>query len=163
MKKAMTPLLLLALAPCFGAAMAEKAGILGRAFPDCTATDTRGSAFALSEAPQERGAVLINIWATRGPLREAEKPLLNEAYRQEHDIAFPWGATRTLREATQSDSRNKYQMAECAGSGRILYRLPYFRAIFTPLLKAMRLGNSTRDAWITSGDWPAGKGVAGSR
>ena len=76
---------------CAGIAFAEErnAGILGRPFPDFTATDTEGNSFTLSEALKDHEAVLINYWATWcGPcLREF--PFLNEAYEKYRDrVAF---------------------------------------------------------------------------
>ena len=76
---------------CTGIAFAEErnAGILGKPFPDFTATDTDGNSFTLSEALKDHEAVLINYWATWcGPcLREV--PFLNEAYEKYRDrVAF---------------------------------------------------------------------------
>ena len=42
MKRILLLLLMLALVPCFGHAAAEEAGILGKPFPEFTATDTEG-------------------------------------------------------------------------------------------------------------------------
>ena len=79
----MIALLLLA-----GTAAAEE-GILGKAFPDFTVTDTQGNSFTLSEALKDHEAVLINIWATWCPPCEREFPDLNNAFEQYGDrVAF---------------------------------------------------------------------------
>lgn len=63
--------------------------ILGRPFPDFTATDTEGNAFTLSEALKDHEAVLINLWASWCPPCEAEFPDLTEAYEEYKDrVAF---------------------------------------------------------------------------
>ena len=76
---------------CAGTASAEKrnAAILGKPFPDFTATDTEGNLFTLSEALKDHEAVLINFWATWcGPCL-SEFPFLNEAYEKYRDrVAF---------------------------------------------------------------------------
>ena len=89
MKKAVLLLLVLALVPCFGHAAAEEAGILGKPFPEFTATDTEGNVFTLSEQLEDHEAVLINIWASWCPPCGAEMAFLNEAYEQYKDrVAF---------------------------------------------------------------------------
>ena len=76
---------------CAGTASAEEnnTAILGKPFPDFTATDTEGNTFTLSEALKDHEAVLINFWATWcGPCRN-EFPYLNEAYGKYRDrVAF---------------------------------------------------------------------------
>ncbi len=76
---------------CAGAACAEgeNAAILGKPFPDFTATDSQGNLFTLSEALKDHEAVLINFWASWcGPCR-SEFPFLNEAWEKYHDrVAF---------------------------------------------------------------------------
>lgn len=110
-------LVLMLLALCLGAAAAEDDGILGKPFPDFTATDTEGNTLTLSGMLRDREAVLINIWATWCHPCEAEMGYLNtayerfgdrvafivlsqnpedtldviEAYRQAHGLAFPMG------------------------------------------------------------------------
>ena len=67
-----------------GTASAEEKNttVLGKPFPDFTATDTEGNLFTLSEALKDHEAVLINFWATWcGPCRN-EFPFLNEAYEK---------------------------------------------------------------------------------
>ena len=82
-------LLLLALLLCFAAAQADSAEILGKPFPDFTATDTEGNAFTLSEALKEHEAVLINLWATWCPPCRGEFPDLQAAYEALGDrVAF---------------------------------------------------------------------------
>ena len=51
---------------CAGTASAEErnAAVLGKPFPDFTATDSTGNPFTLSEALKNHEAVLINFWAT---------------------------------------------------------------------------------------------------
>lgn len=64
-------------------------GMLGRPFPDFTATDTEGNTFALSEALRDHEAVLINLWASWCPPCEAEFPDLTEVYEEYKDrVAF---------------------------------------------------------------------------
>ncbi len=82
-------LFLLALTLCCGMARAEDAGFLGEPFPDFTATDSEGNAFALSEALKDHEAALINLWATWCPPCRIEFPFLNEAYERYGDrVAF---------------------------------------------------------------------------
>ena len=89
MKKMISVILVLALALCFTIASAEEAELLGKPFPDFTATDTRGNTFSLSEALKNHEAVLINIWATWCPPCNAEMGFLNEAFEQYGDrVAF---------------------------------------------------------------------------
>ena len=91
MKKLLTVLVLLALLAAAGAALAEEDApdILGKPFPDFTATDTQGNTFTLSEALKDHEAVVINIWATWCPPCEYEMPFLNKAYEQYRDrVAF---------------------------------------------------------------------------
>lgn len=79
------------LALCAGAASAEgrNTELLGKPFPDFTATDSDGNLFTLSEALKDHEAVLINFWATWcGPCMN-EFPFLNEAYGKYRDrVAF---------------------------------------------------------------------------
>ena len=89
MKKLILVLLVLGLVLAAGAAAAEDTGILGKPFPDFTASDTQGNTFTLSEALKDHEAVLINLWATWCPPCEREFPDLNEAYEQYGDrVAF---------------------------------------------------------------------------
>jgi len=89
MKRILLLLLALALMPCFGHAAAAEAGILGKPFPDFTATDTEGNLFTLSGQLADHEAVLINFWATWCPPCGAEMGFLNEAYEQYKDrVAF---------------------------------------------------------------------------
>ena len=89
MKKLILVILALTLALAAGAAVAEEAGILGKPFPDFTATDTQGNTFTLSEALKDHEAVLINLWATWCPPCESEFPDLNEVYGRYGDrVAF---------------------------------------------------------------------------
>ena len=89
MKKLILVILALALALATGAAAEEEAGILGKPFPDFTATDTQGNTFTLSEALKDHEAVLINLWATWCPPCESEFPDLNEVYGRYGDrVAF---------------------------------------------------------------------------
>ena len=82
-------LVLITLALCLGAAAAEGNGILGKPFPDFTATDTQGNTFTLSEKLQDHEAALINIWATWCRPCESEMGSLNEAYQRYGDrVAF---------------------------------------------------------------------------
>ena len=86
-----TCLIMSTAALCAGTASAEakNADILGKPFPDFTATDSEGNTFTLSEALKDHEAVLINFWATWcGPCRN-EFPYLNEAYGKYRDrVAF---------------------------------------------------------------------------
>ena len=79
------------LALCGGIASAEgrNTELLGKPFPDFTATDSEGNTFTLSEALKDHEAVLINFWATWcGPCL-SEFPFLNEAYEKYRDrVAF---------------------------------------------------------------------------
>lgn len=88
MKKLFIALLALTLSlALFCASHAED--ILGKPFPDFTATDTEGNEFTLSEALKDHDAVLLNIWASWCPPCEAEFPDLNEAYEAYKDrVAF---------------------------------------------------------------------------
>ena len=88
MKKLFIALLTLTLSlALFCASHAED--ILGKPFPDFTATDTEGNEFTLSEALKDHDAVLLNIWASWCPPCEAEFPDLNEAYEAYKDrVAF---------------------------------------------------------------------------
>ena len=90
MKKTVCLILaMIMLVPFFRIAAAEDAGILGKPFPDFSATDTEGNVFTLSEALKDHEAVLINIWTTWCPPCEAEFPYLNEVYKQYGDrVAF---------------------------------------------------------------------------
>ncbi len=82
-------LIWLAVALFAGVAAAENADMLGRPFPDFTATDTLGNAWTLSEMLKDHEAVLVNLWATWCPPCEAEFPFLNEAYERYSDrVAF---------------------------------------------------------------------------
>lgn len=88
-KKIVALLLVLAAVMGFGSGTAEKAGMLGKHFPDFTVTDTEGNRFTLSEKLQDHEAALINIWATWCPPCGAEMAFLNEAYEQYKDrVAF---------------------------------------------------------------------------
>jgi thiol-disulfide isomerase/thioredoxin len=87
MKKILLALVLLVL--CIGCASAENAALLGKPFPEFTATDTQGNVFTLSEVLKDHEAALINIWATWCPPCEREFPFLNEAYERYGDrVAF---------------------------------------------------------------------------
>ena len=89
MRKVIIGFIVLMLALWTGAAAAEDSGILGKPFPDFSATDTQGNTFTLSEALKDHEAVLINLWATWCPPCEAEFPDLNEVYMQYGDrVAF---------------------------------------------------------------------------
>ena len=74
---------------CAGGAAAEEADILGKPFPDFTATDTEGNTFTLSEALKDHEAVLINLWASWCGPCEREFPDLTEVYGKYGDrVAF---------------------------------------------------------------------------
>ena len=120
MKKLILVLLVLGLVLAAGTAAAADAGILGKPFPEFTATDTQGNTFTLSEALKDHEAVLINLWATWCPPCEREFPDLNDVYGRYGDrvafiacprskmttwrrskitgpptaSAFPWGGTK---------------------------------------------------------------------
>ena len=80
---------LLALTLLLSTAAAEGTGILGLAFPDFSATDTKGNTFTLSEALKDHEAVLINIWASWCPPCGVEFPALQEVYEKYSDrVAF---------------------------------------------------------------------------
>ena len=114
-----TCMIMITAALCAGTASAEERNtdILGKPFPDFTATDSEGNTFTLSEALKNHEAVLINFWATWcGPCRN-ELPHLQKlwetygdrvamialstepndttetiaAFREENGITFPMG------------------------------------------------------------------------
>jgi len=59
--------------------------ILGKPFPDFTATDTEGNIFTLSEVLKDHEAVLINFWATWCEPCWREFPFLNETFKEYGD------------------------------------------------------------------------------
>ena len=89
LKKVISMILALALSLCFTIASAEDSELLGKPFPEFTATDTEGNTLTLSEMLKDHEAVLINIWATWCTPCSAEMGFLNEAYAQYGDrVAF---------------------------------------------------------------------------
>ena len=124
MKKILLALVLLAL--CIGCASAETA-LLGKPFPEFTATDTQGNVFTLSEVLKDHEAALINIWATWCPPCEAEMPILNEVYEQYGDqapfIALSYDADDTMEkiEAYRASHGISFPMGRDEGASLYQY------------------------------------------
>lgn len=114
--------LVLALLPgC--AAGEESTDILGKPFPDFTATDTEGNTFRLSEALKDHDAVLVTLWASWCRPCTSEFSRLEEAWqkcsgraafialsgepkdtletaaalREQHGLSFPMGIDEGLQ------------------------------------------------------------------
>ena len=89
MKKFLVLLLSIMLLTSIATAEEQADDILGKPFPDFTATDTEGNTFTLSEVLKDHEAVLINFWATWCSPCMREFPFLNEAYQKYSDrVAF---------------------------------------------------------------------------
>ena len=80
MKRMLAIMLSLLLMLPLASALAENEALLGQRVPDFTVTTAAGEEFSLAQAVEEKGVVLINLFATWcGPCR-MEFPALNEAY-----------------------------------------------------------------------------------
>jgi len=120
--------LLLSIMLLAGIAAAEEQAndILGKLFPDFTATDTEGNTFNLSEALKDHQAVLINIWATWcGPCRN-EFPHLNEVYKAYGDrvafIALSMEPYDTIEDVAEYRSENGISFPMGRDENQELYR-----------------------------------------
>ena len=145
MKKIIPLLLMLALFLCIRPVAAEDTGILGKPFPDFTATDTEGNTFTLSEALKDHDAVLVNIWATWCPPCRLEFPFLSQAYEEYGDrvafISLSCEETDTIEKIEEFRTQNGISVPMGRDEGRELFRYTRTRTIPVTVI-VDRFGNA---------------------